>query len=143
MHPNIRQFTIEDYDRVIELWRAAGLPIRPQGRDSKEKIREQIKNGVTFLLVAEMDDIIVGTALGTHDGRKGWINRLAVDTNYRRRKIASQMVKELENIFEKIGLEVTACLIEEDNKISMELFKEMGYAEWSGKYFSRKKRQEA
>lgn len=141
MQPNIRQFSIDDYEGVINLWRESDIPVRLQGRDSREKISEQINNGVTFFLVAETEGKIVGTVLGTHDGRKGWINRLAVDADYRRQKIASQLVKELENIFENVGLDVTACLIEEENKISMEFFKELGYSEWSGKYFSRRKNQ--
>jgi N-acetylglutamate synthase len=140
---NIRLFTIEDYDGVIKLWREANIPIRPQGRDSREKIKQQIENGITIFLVAEIEGKIVGVVLGTHDGRKGWINRLAVDVNYRRQHIAVKLVQELEHRFDQIGLDVTACLIEEENSISMEFFKELGFAEWSGKYFSRRKSPES
>jgi N-acetylglutamate synthase len=135
----IRLFTMEDYDKVVKLWIDAGLPVRPLGRDSHEKIGEQIKNGNTIFLVAETEGAIAGSVLGTHDGRKGWINRLAVDSGFRRRQIASRLVKELETRFEQSGLDLTACLIEADNTISMKLFAELGYSEWSGKYYSKRR----
>jgi len=135
----IRQFSQKDYGKIIELWRNANLPFRPEGRDSSAKINEQIKNVTTIILVAEFNGKIVGTVLGTHDGRKGWINRLAVDTEFRRENVAKRLVVELESRFEKIGLEVVACLIEGKNAASMEVFKRLGYEELDVKYFSKRK----
>lgn len=135
----IRQFSQKDYDKIIELWRNANLPFRPEGRDSSAKINEQIKNVTTIILVAEFNGKIVGTVLGTHDGRKGWINRLAVDTEFRRRNVAKRLVAELESRFEKIGLEVVACLIEGKNTASMEIFRKLGYEESDVKYLSKRK----
>jgi ribosomal protein S18 acetylase RimI-like enzyme len=139
----IRQFSQKDYDKIIALWRNANLPFRPEGRDSSAKINEQIKNVTTIILVAEFNGKIVGTVLGTHDGRKGWINRLAVDTEFRRKNVAKRLVAELESRFEKIGLEVVACLIEGKNTASMEVFKKLGYEELDVKYFSKRKSWES
>jgi ribosomal protein S18 acetylase RimI-like enzyme len=63
-------------------------------------------------LVAESNGKIVGTVLGTHDGRKGWINRQAVDHVFRRKNIAKKLVSEAEKWFEESGLEIFACVIE-------------------------------
>jgi len=139
----IRQFSQKDYDKIIELWCNAGLLFRPEGRDSSAKINEQIKNVTTIFLVAEFNGKIVGTVLGTHDGRKGWINRLAVDTEFRRKNVAKRLVAELESRFEKIGLEVVACLIDGENTASMEVFKKLGYEELDVRYFSKKKSWES
>jgi ribosomal protein S18 acetylase RimI-like enzyme len=139
----IRQFKHDDYDRIIRLWSSANLPIRPKGRDSYEKIKAQIRGGSTILLVAESNGKVVGTVLGTHDGRKGWINRLAVDTEFRRKNIAKQLVSQAEKWFEEIGLEVFACVIEGNNIPSIELFKKLGYEEWDVRYFSKRKSQES
>jgi N-acetylglutamate synthase len=139
MNLTIRPFVIEDYDRVMKLWNEANLPARPLGRDNREKISLLIKNGVTIFLVAETEGEIAGTVLGTHDGRKGWINRLAVDVRFRRQHTARRLVTELETRFEELGLEITACLIEEENLVSKDFFKELGYREWDGKYYSKKK----
>jgi len=139
----IRQFSQKDYDVIIDLWRNANLPARPRGRDSFEKINEQIENGTSVILVAELNGKIVGIVLGTHDGRKGWINRLAVDTEFRRKNIAKRLVSEVENWFEKNGLDVFTCVIEGENTISMELFKKLGYEEWDVRYFSKRKSWES
>jgi len=139
----IRRFKPEDYDRIISLWSSVNLPVRPKGRDSYEKIRAQIRSGSSILLVAELNGKIVGTVLGTHDSRKAWINRLAVDTEFRRKNIAKKLVSEAEKWFGERGLEVFACVIENDNITSMELFKKLGYEEWDVRYFSKRKSQES
>ena len=135
----IRQFNQQDYDKIIDLWRNANLPFKPEGRDSREKINEQIKNGTAIILVAEFKGKVAGVVLGTHDGRKGWTNRLAVDAEFHKKNIAKRLVAELESRFEKIGLEVVACLIEGRNTVSVEVFKKLGYEEWDVKYFSKRK----
>jgi len=135
----IRQFSQKDYEKVIHLWRDTNLPLRLEGRDSSEKIEAQIKNGTSIILVAESNGKVVGSVLGTHDGRKGWVNRLAVDTEYRKKNIARSLVTELEHRFEQIGLDVIACLIEGQNTISTEVFKRLGYEEWNVKYLSKRK----
>ena len=140
---SIREFKPEDYDGVINLWTSANLSFKPKGRDSYKKLNEQVKNGHTLLLIAEYKDEIIGTALGTHDGRKGWINRVAVDKKFRRKKIAKRLISELESWFEKNGLEVFACMIETGNTVSMEVFKNLRYEKWDGSYFSKRMSNES
>jgi ribosomal protein S18 acetylase RimI-like enzyme len=65
--------------------------------------------------------------LGTHDGRKGWINRLAVAPAYQRRGIAGLLIGELETRLEALGLEIVAALVESDNHVSLEFFRAVGY----------------
>ena len=92
-----------------------------------------------ILLVAESERAIVGTVLGTHDSRKGWVNRLAVDVSCRRKNLATRLVSEVENWFESKGLDVFACVIEGDNTVSMGLFSKLGYQEWDVRYYSKRK----
>jgi ribosomal protein S18 acetylase RimI-like enzyme len=135
----IRRFDNKDYPGIISLWDKAKLSYRPQGRDSFENIKNQIDNGKAIFLVAEANNAIVGCVLGTNDGRKGWINRLAVDPEIHRRRIASRLIKELEDIFNRLGLEVIACLIEKDNSISKDFFKGLGYEYYPADYYSKRK----
>ncbi len=96
-----------------------------------------------MLLVAEAEGRIVGTVLGTHDSRKGWVNRLAIDSEFRRKNLATRLISEIEKWFESNGLDVFACVIESDNSVSMELFSKLGYAEWDVRYFSKRKSDKA
>lgn len=137
---NIREFQIEDYDPLMVLWNESRLPCRPKGRDSREKIAREIEHLNAVFLIAEMDGQIVGSIFGTHEGRKGWINRLAVSPAYRKRGIASKLVAEAESRFSEHGIDIVACLIEEWNTVSMEVFEKLGFKRHTDIiYFSKRK----
>jgi ribosomal protein S18 acetylase RimI-like enzyme len=125
----IRVFRIEDYDRVMAIWASGHLPLKPQGRDSRENIARQIGLLNVRFLVAEDGEggQIIGTVLATHDGRKGWINRLAVDPVVRRKGIGARLVRAAEDWLGSQGMDILACLIEEDNAVSMAVFEKLGY----------------
>jgi N-acetylglutamate synthase len=125
----IGRFRPEDYDRVMELWAAGGLPLKPRGRDSRQSIARQVGLPNVCFLVARAGEggRIVGTVLATHDGRKGWINRLAVDESLRRQGIGARLVAAAEDWLGAEGLDILACLIEEDNAVSMAVFETLGY----------------
>lgn len=125
----IREFRIEDYDRVMALWTEGGLPLKPLGRDRREEIAAQLGLANVRFLVAEegKGGPVIGTVLATHDGRKGWINRVAVDASLRRRGIGARLVRAAEDWLEAQGLGILACLIEEGNAVSMAVFQALGY----------------
>jgi ribosomal protein S18 acetylase RimI-like enzyme len=116
-----------DYDRVMEIWSEGRLPLKPLGRDSRAQIEGQLRRPNVLFLVAEAAGRVVGTALATHDGRKGWINRLAVDGTFRKRGIGRRLVLEAERQLAAMGLSIFACLIEDWNGVSMEVFERLGY----------------
>jgi len=92
-----------------------------------------------FFLGAYEDDRLVGVVVATSDGRKGWINRLAVHPNFRRKGVAEALIKESEKTLRKYGLRIFCALIEDYNKSSMRLFKKCGYKEHRDiVYFSKR-----
>jgi len=125
----IRDYRPEDYEGVIALWREAGLPVKVTGRDARDAVTRQLNAGSAFILIAEAEGKIVGALLGSHDGRKGWLNRLAVAPAYRRAPVgvAVRLVAAAEERFRALGLAIFACLIEGDNAASLRLFKRLGY----------------
>lgn len=136
----IRPFVIEDYYAMISVWQAAGLPFKPNGRDTRENIAREIKSDTAVFLVAESEGRLIGVVMGTHDGRKGWINRLAVIPECRRQGVARMLVERAEEEIYKKGIEIVACLIEDYNTTSMEFFQEAGYHKHTDAfYFSKRK----
>ena len=123
----ISSFRIEDYDRLISLWQDAGLPYKPKGRDRRECIDRELKTSAAIFLVAEREGKLIGSIFGSHDGRKGWINRLAVAPAQRRQGLGARLVREVEERLHDLGIEIIACLIEDWNTVSMEAFQRMGY----------------
>jgi len=124
----IRDLRPEDYEGLTSLWEAAGLPYRPRGRDGRDRISREIEGECAIFLVAAEDSRLIGSVLGTHDGRKGWINRLAVHPEHRKRGIGRALVAEAEERLLKLGIEIVTCLIEDWNEESLAFFEWIGYA---------------
>ena len=139
----IREFTMDDYAKVVALWEDAGIHYRPNGRESRTRMAKELKAGQAIFLVAAADQRIAGVVLGTHDGRKGWINRLAVARDFRRQNIASKLVAAVESSLNTMGIDVTACLIEPENAVSKSFFYKMGYTKVPVEYFSKRQSPDA
>jgi len=130
-----------DYERILDLWKRAGLNIRAEGRDSAAAFARQMRWGVQRVAGLRKGDRLVAVAVLTHDGRKGWSNRLAVDPAYRRRGLARRLIAEAECWFtQELGLEVWAALIEQENAASQALFESMGYGRHDLVYVSKRTR---
>lgn len=118
----------DDYDTVLALWREAGLPIKPAGRDSRAQFTAQLASGHQQVIGARIEERLVGVIVATHDGRKGWLNRLAVHPDFRRQGIALALVDEAERALRARGLGIFAALVEEPNDASLALFTTAGYS---------------
>jgi ribosomal protein S18 acetylase RimI-like enzyme len=126
----IRLLDVADYDRLMALWQRAGLhSLKPKGRDSRAEIAQQLESGIEKILGLEVDGRLVGCVVTSHDSRKGWINRLAVDPIYRRRGYGLRLVEAAEEMLRSQGMHIIAALIESDNPASLALFEEAGYVE--------------
>jgi ribosomal protein S18 acetylase RimI-like enzyme len=136
----IRTFRADDYEPVMALWKASGLPYKPNGRDSREKIVKEIAQGTATFLTAVKGETIIGTVLATHDGRKGWINRLAVATEFRGLGIAQRLLEEAEKALSDGGIEIIACLIEDYNEVSMSFFQKSGYTKHTDIFYFTKRK---
>ncbi len=88
----ITEFTLAHYDDVIALWRATpGICIRED--DSREATARYLARnpGLSFIALGE-NRRVIGTALCGHDGKRGYLQHVAVDPAFRRQGIAQQLV---------------------------------------------------
>ncbi len=88
----IRACRPADVGAVLELWHQAGAT--PSITDTADDLRRTVDGG--HVLVAEVEGQIVGSIIGTFDGWRGNIYRLAVLPAYRRRGVARALVAEVE-----------------------------------------------
>ncbi|MBN1149944.1 GNAT family N-acetyltransferase [candidate division WOR-3 bacterium] len=134
-----KKYVDEDHENLIALWEKSGLPYKLDGRDAKEIIKKQSILENTCFYVALFDGKIIGSVFATHDGRKGWVNRLAVDPDFGRRGIAQLLIEKAEAWFKEKEIKVYACLIDEDNEWSKKAFMKKGYVKKGHiKYFVKK-----
>ncbi len=120
---------LEHYESICKIWERSGLPYKPKGRDSYDSLKFRLENTPTWILGAFDDNQLVGVVVATHDGQRGWINRLATDPEYQRRGIAKELLTEAEELLKKKGIGLWAALIEEDNIASRKFFSKQDYIE--------------
>ncbi|MDD4307848.1 MAG: GNAT family N-acetyltransferase [Thermoplasmata archaeon] len=123
----LRTLSSADYDAIVGVWDRAGLPYRPKGRDSRPEIERQMAIDPEMWLGCFMDGKLAGVVLGTHESRKGWLNRLAVVPEHQGKGCGRALVNEMEKRLRARGLGIFAVLIEDGHDASMALFKKAGY----------------
>jgi ribosomal protein S18 acetylase RimI-like enzyme len=123
----IHSLTFEHYDSIIALWKRADLHFKPLGRDNPKEMKKQFERDFDIILGAFEDGELIGVIIGSDDGRKGWINRLAVDPDFQGRGIGMKLVGSLEEALKKRGRKIICTLIEGPNETSFGLFEKMGY----------------
>jgi ribosomal protein S18 acetylase RimI-like enzyme len=109
----IRPARVADIDAIVSLWILVGLKVEP-GPAARE-LRGMLAAGTDLVLVAEREDAIVGAVLGSWDGRRGWVQRLATRPQWRGRGIATGLVAELEARLRARGCAKLNLLIEPAN----------------------------
>jgi N-acetylglutamate synthase len=87
----LRPLLLSDYAAAIRLWQQSdGVQLRDA--DSEPAIARYLARNPGLSFAAERNGVLVGTVLAGHDGRRGYLHHLAVDTTARRSGIASVLV---------------------------------------------------
>jgi ribosomal protein S18 acetylase RimI-like enzyme len=125
----IRPVRDDDLSAVLRLWQEAD--VTPPGvTDSIEGLARLIQEPGAVLLLATIDDRIVGSVIGGWDGWRGNIYRLAVTPEYRRRGIARRLVEQVSiALFDK-GAHRVSALVEHEHPWAMgfwESLRDLGY----------------
>jgi len=121
----IREFKIDDYPKVRDLWQASGLIFRPG--DELEDVKLKLTRDPDLFLVAEQNEEIVGSVIGGWDGRRGWIYHLAVEPEHQRKRIGADLVRELEKRLIEKGAKKVNAQVYKWNEQSSNFFKAIGY----------------
>ena len=127
MASELRKLTADDYDDIIRVWADAGLPYKPDGRDHRTRIALEIDRDDTALFGLFENGRMLAVGLATFDGRKGWINRVAVDPDRRGEGFGVEIMKTCEQFLRERGADIIAALIEDVNSPSISLFQKLGY----------------
>jgi ribosomal protein S18 acetylase RimI-like enzyme len=130
---HIRTFdeTDADTDAVLALWREAFPEYNASDKPHREP-RRSIANKVAMrdglFFVAVRDNEIVGTVMAGYDGHRGWVYSLAVAKAWRRRGVASALLRHAE-----IALAGRGCLklnlqVLTQSREALAFYKAHGYA---------------
>lgn len=121
----VRAFQMADFAAVVALWKEAGLLLSRS--DSKDGLERKLDRDPDLFLVAEHEDEIVGAVMGSYDGRRGWVNHLAVLPTCQGQRLGSLLMAELERRFREIGCTKVNLLIEPTNAQVEAFYRAHGY----------------
>ena len=122
----IRKVSKEDFEQVYEIEQSCFKDPYPR----KHLEYEFFENPVNVILVAEEDDKVVGFIDFMITFNSATIVQIAVIPEYRNRKIATLLLKEMENTFPKDIEDVVENVtleVRKSNEIAVNLYKKNGY----------------
>lgn len=110
---NLRSIVPEDYQKLIDFWRENYFV---KGIDSYDRFKLFLKKNPELSVLMETDDQIIGTALGSFDGRRGYIQKLVVKKDFQRKGIGKQLVKEVMKRLKSLGVVYVPINCEVENE---------------------------
>jgi ribosomal protein S18 acetylase RimI-like enzyme len=126
-----RDFWIDDYDAVLQLWqRVEGLEVA-EG-DDKEGVAQFLARNPGLSRVAIDNSKIIGVAMCGHDGRRGHIYHVAVDPVYRRYGLGKRLVQECLERLRRVGVRRAIILVADYNVGGAEFWKRAGWEDIPG-----------
>ncbi len=122
----IREMDIADYDDVINLWgQTEGMSLRDA--DSKESINNYLIRNPKLSFVAVSANEIVGAVLVGTDGRRGYLQHLAVSSNYRGKNLGRELVSQAISALANVGVPKTHLFVYNENINAQQFYEKLGW----------------
>lgn len=150
---NIRKANIEDYDKIIELYKELYdaekvfdknlTNVYNVSNKQKENILKRIKSRKEIFLVAEENNEIIGLVDGyiidnnNHIEKVGYLDHLCVHKKYRKCGIGEKLIEEFTNKMKNKNVTYLKLNAFEKNLPAISLYKKMGFEEYSIYYMKK------
>lgn len=118
--------TMADYPEVCALW--SGMPgIGLSSADSPEAIFVYFEQNPGMSFVALQEGKVVGAVLCGHDGRRGYLQHLAVSPEFRNRRIGSTLVEKCLETLGDRGIKRCHIFVYQDNETGLGFWRAAGW----------------
>ena len=121
-----REMEISDYGKVITLWQEAE-GVRLRDADSLAGIEKYLIRNPRMSFVSEANGNIIGTIMSGHDGKRGYIQHLAVHSSHRHSGIASELLSLCLISIEKAGIVKSHIHVLSDNELAKQYWRNRGW----------------
>lgn len=123
----IKKMTIDDYEKLFEMWQSTpNMGLRSLD-DSKEGISLFLKRNPNTNFVAYDDNKLIGAILSGHDGRRGYIYHTVVLPEYRRQGIATNLVDMAVKSLQEEGITRVCLNVMETNEQGKKFWIDRGW----------------
>ncbi len=110
---------------MTELWRVCGLLVR--GLNYEKEIDLKTKDQKDMIVLGiENGRVIASTMIG-FDGRRGWLNYVAVHPEFRSIGIGGMILKHAEEILKNMGCPKVNLLVRKSNSGVVEFYEKEGF----------------
>ena len=118
----------EHYESAYKLWENTD-ELRLTIGDSPDSIKKYLNRnlGMSFVCIETITGNLIGTVLGGHDGRRGFIYHLAVDINFRNNSIGKSLVEHCINAIKNDGIERCILMVKTGNEKAGSFWKKLGW----------------
>jgi len=128
MPVEIREMKAADYDEVLALWQAAeGVGLHPNECDSREGVARYLTRNPGMCFVARDGTTLIGAAMCGTDGRRGYLHHLAVAEGYRRRGIATALVRRCLAGLKEMGIQKCNLFVFAANDAATQFWRKLGW----------------
>jgi ribosomal protein S18 acetylase RimI-like enzyme len=119
-----------DLEEVLELWRTAeGVGLNES--DTVERLDVYLHRNEGLSAVARSEGRVVGAVLCGHDGRRGYMNHLAVAETHRRQGIGSQLAERCVSKLRLLGILKCNIFVFADNENGSSFWTSAGWRDRS------------
>ncbi|WP_070972113.1 GNAT family N-acetyltransferase [Vibrio sonorensis] len=117
---------ISDYSQVIELWSETEAMLL-RDADSREIIEKYLKRNPNLSFVSLDGENIVGAILVGTDGRRGYVQHLAVNPNYRGKGLGAKLISAAVEALSEIGIAKTHLFVANENINAQAFYEKLGW----------------
>ncbi len=122
----IREMDISDYPQVIELWSETDAMLL-RDADSRENIGKYLERNPNLSFVALDGDNVVGAILVGTDGRRGYVQHLAVNSSCRGQGIGAALISSAVDALSEIGIAKTHLFVANENINAQAFYEKLGW----------------
>lgn len=123
-----RMMQISDHAAAIELWQQSpGVNVREA--DSYEAIEAYLHRNPGLSFVAMEANKLIGTIMAGHDGRRGYIQHLAVDARLRSSGIGEELIDRCLAALKQSGIVKSHIHIHLENDLARRFWSKRGWQE--------------
>ena len=121
-----REMDINDFENCHKLWKKTeGMGFLES--DTIESMTFYLKRNPGMSFICYDKELLIGTILGGHDGRRGYIYHLAVDKTYRGKSIGKTLATLSLEKMKEAGIKRCIIFLKSDNEANGEFWLKSGF----------------